>query len=109
MHKFSRLVVMSSLAIAISGCGSSSWVQVTPAGMLVNVATPSEVGNCTRVGTSNVNVLDRVAFVQRGSQKLQDDLVNLARNEAGDIGGNRVVPESTINEGRQTFGVYRCL
>ena len=108
MHNVSRLVVISTLALAISGCGSSSWVQVTPAGMLVSVAAPSEVRNCTRVGTSNVNALDRVAFVQRGSQKLQDDLVNLARNEAGDIGGNRVVPESTIDEGRQTFGVYRC-
>ncbi len=108
MYKFSRLVVISTLAIVFSGCGASSWVQVTPAGMRVSVATPAEVSNCTRVGTSNVNALDRVAFMQRGSQKLQDELVNLARNEAGDIGGNRVVPESTINEGRQTFGVYRC-
>ncbi|MDT8428863.1 MAG: DUF4156 domain-containing protein [Pseudomonadales bacterium] len=86
----------------------SSWVQLTSAGTEVQLATPAEVTSCTRLGTSNANVLDRVAFIQRGTQRLQDELVTLARNDAGDMGGNRVVAESTITEGAQTFGVYRC-
>ena len=39
---------------------------------------------------------------------MQDELLRLARNEAGSMGGNAIVPESVIEEGRQTFGVYSC-
>ena len=63
---------------------------------------------CQRAGTANVNAADSIGFVQRSARQLQEELVNLARNEAGNMGGNRVVPESTINDGRQTFGIFRC-
>jgi hypothetical protein len=35
-------------------------------------------------------------------------LLTLARNEAGSMGVNVVVPESLIDKGQQSFGVYRC-
>lgn len=100
------IVTIIGICALASAC--SSWVQVTPAGRLVSVATPSEVSSCTRVGSSTANALSRIAFVQRGSEMLQEELISLARNEAGDMGGNRVVVESPISEGKQTFGVYRC-
>jgi hypothetical protein len=46
--------------------------------------------------------------VDRGSEKVQDELITLARNEAGTLGGNTIVPDGTIEEGRQRFVVYRC-
>lgn len=101
-----RLPLLVVLALLVSAC--SSWVQLTPAGEQVSLATAAEVGNCRRIGVANVNALDSIGFVDRGASRLQDELVDLARNEAGEQGGNRVVPESTINEGRQTFGIYRC-
>lgn len=101
-----KLFIFSLLAIAAVSC--SSWVQLTSAGAEVQLATPAEVTACTRLGSSRANVLDQVAFIQRGTQRLQDELITLARNEAGDMGGNRIVAESTITEGTQTFGVYRC-
>ncbi|GIT20632.1 MAG: hypothetical protein CM1200mP40_03140 [Gammaproteobacteria bacterium] len=52
--------------------------------------------------------LSRLVVVERGGERLQDELIRLARNEAGDLGGNVIVPESVIEEGRQSFGVYRC-
>ncbi|MDP1757779.1 MAG: DUF4156 domain-containing protein [Pseudohongiella sp.] len=94
-------------ALALSAC-SSNWVQVTPEGQAVRVATTQDIARCTRVGTANVNALDNIAFVQRGAARLQEELISLARNEGGRLGGNRVVPESTIEDGRQTFGVFRC-
>lgn len=103
MYKVSVIVGLSFL---FSACGN--WVQVTSAGRLVTVATPAEVTSCTRLGSSNANAISEIAFVQRGSEKLQDELIDLARNEAGDMGGNRIVVESPIEEGHQTFGVYRC-
>ena len=94
-------------ALALGAC-SSSWVQVTPEGQGVRVATTQDIASCTRVGTANVNAMDNIGFVQRGAARLQEELISLARNEGGRLGGNRVVPESTIEDGRQTFGVFRC-
>jgi hypothetical protein len=105
----SRYMALGGLVAAMSACGaSSSWVQFTAEGSPVRLATTAEVSNCTRVGTANVNALDNIAFVQRGANRLQEELVTLARNEGGRLGGNRVVPESVIDEGRQSFGVFRC-
>ena len=94
-------------ALGLGAC-SSSWVQVTPEGQGVRVATTQDIASCTRVGTANVNAVDNIGFVQRGAARLQEELISLARNEGGRLGGNRVVPESTIEDGRQTFGVFRC-
>lgn len=111
MPSIPRFLQQSALimgaALALQAC-SSNWVQLTPEGRQVIVATAAQVANCSRVGTANVNALDNIAFVQRGAAKLQEELEMLARNEGGALGGNRVTPESTITDGRQTFGVYRC-
>jgi len=103
-----KIVSVSALSALMLGCGASNWVQLTTPAQQVSLASPVQVSNCTRIGTSTVNALAKVAFLQRGSQNLQEELVTLARNEAADMGGNRVVAESTITEGRQTFGVFRC-
>lgn len=102
-----RLALMASAFSALVACGNT-WVQITPEGQAVSLANAADVRNCTRVGTANVNALDNIAFINRGAKPLQAELVGLARNEGGRLGGNRVVPESTIQDGRQTFGVYRC-
>jgi hypothetical protein len=47
-------------------------------------------------------------FLDRNSARLELELVTLARNEAGTMGGNAVVAESVITDGQQRFGVYRC-
>jgi hypothetical protein len=101
--------ITNSLALAclLTAC-SSAWVQLSPAGEQVSLATAAEVRNCTRLGTANVSGADNIGFVQRGANRLQEELVTLARNEAGTLGGNRVTPESAIEDGRQTFGVFRC-
>ncbi|MEX0738600.1 MAG: DUF4156 domain-containing protein [Pseudohongiella sp.] len=102
-----RFAMLGAIALILAACGNS-WVQITPEGERVSLATAADIGNCQRVGVANVNALDSIGFVNRGANRLQEELVSLARNEAGEIGGNRVVPESTIDEGRQTFGIYRC-
>tara|TARA_R110002072_G_scaffold142853_1_gene288468 strand:+ start:30159 stop:30491 length:333 start_codon:yes stop_codon:yes gene_type:complete len=106
-HLLSGRMLALTVAVSLSAC-SSSWVQLSPQGQQVSLATAAEVTNCTRLGTANVSAADNIGFVQRSARRLQEELVSLARNEAGALGGNRVAPESTINDGRQTFGVFRC-
>lgn len=95
------------LAASLTGC-RTEWVQLTPEGEQVSLATPSEVADCRRLGRATVNAADSVGFLQRSARQLQNELVRLARNEAGLMEGNRIVAESTIEDGRQTFGVHRC-
>lgn len=102
-----KIILAISLGATLSACGN--WVNLTSAGRLVTVATPSEVANCRRLGVSTANALSEIVFVERGTAKLQAELIDLARNEAADMGGNRIVVESPIADGRQTFGVYSCL
>lgn len=101
-----KSIAIVSLVGLLTAC--ATWVQLTSAGRLVEVATPAQVASCTRVGTSTANAISSIAFIQRGGSKLQSELIDLARNEAGDMGGNRIVAETPITDGRQTFGVYRC-
>jgi hypothetical protein len=108
ISRMTKGLTFALLPLALLSCGASNWVQLTSAGRQVTLAVPSQVTNCIRVGTSRASALNRVGFIQRGNEKLQEELVTLARNEAGDMGGNRVVAESTIVDGTQSFGVYRC-
>lgn len=101
-----RMFVLSAFLMFLNGC--NSWVQVTSAGESVRSGTGSEVANCQRIGRVQAQTLSRVVIVERGGERLQDELIRLARNEAGDLGGNVIVPESVIVEGRQSYGVYRC-
>jgi hypothetical protein len=81
---------------------------VTNEGEGVRLANAGEVGNCRRLGRTQAQTMSRVVVVERGSERVQEELSRLARNEAGSMGGNTIVPESVIDEGRQTFGVYSC-
>lgn len=85
-----------------------SWVQLTSEGRTVRLATESEVANCSRIGTTTSATTSRLLVVERGGGTVQGELVTLARNEAGLMGGNTIVAGSTIEGGRQQFIVYRC-
>ena len=101
-----KILLSATLFPVLAGC--NSWVQVTDAGEGVQKLTAQEINDCTRIGRSHATTMSRVLLVQRGSARLQEELLRLARNEAGEMGGNAIVPESPIEEGEQTFGVYRC-
>lgn len=105
----SKHIAIATLLVAASLAGCrTEWVQLTPEGEQVSLATPAEVADCRRLGRATVNAADSIAFVQRSARQLQNELVRLARNEAGIMDGDRIVAESTIEDGRQTFGVHRC-
>ena len=99
-------LLLVTFLILLSSC--NSWVGVTTEGASVRLATTSEISDCQRVGRAQAATRSRVAFVERGGERMQEELLRLARNEAGSMGGYTIVPESVIEEGRQTFGVYSC-
>ena len=86
----------------------SSWVQLTAEGQAVRVAEASDVAGCRRIGSATSRTTDEILLIDRPGQRLQDELRTLARNEAGRMGGNTIVPASEIINGEQQFTVYFC-
>jgi hypothetical protein len=98
--KVSGLVILS---FVLSSC---TWVKLTREGESVGIWTAAEVANCTRTGTTTVEVLDK-AVIDRNPEKVALELRTLARNRAADR-GNVIVPEGPPANGEQTFIIYRC-
>jgi len=97
-----RLVLLAGLLTACS------WVETTPQGGSVRVAYADAVANCARVGNVTVSLKNKVAGVERKANKVATELATLARNEGAVMGGDTVVAESPVSQGRQEFGVYQC-
>jgi hypothetical protein len=61
------------------------------------------------VRTVNVKVKDNfVGSMKRSPEKVATELTNLARNEATQFDGDTIVPVSLVQDGRQSFDVYKC-
>lgn len=90
------------------GLGACTWVKATDAGAEVVVADGSGVNNCERKGEVESALKSRVGAFERNATKVAGELETLARNEAAKMGGDTIVAESNVRDGKQTFGVYRC-
>lgn len=98
-----RLSVLTAAVLFLASC---TWVKLTPAGENVAVLTQAEVGNCTRTGTTTVQVRDKVVL-ERDADKVALELRTLARNRAADR-GDAIVASTGVENGQQTFVIYRC-
>lgn len=104
MKKMSLVAV--ALVVLTSAC---TWVKVNEQGANVAVANVANVRNCEKVRTVNVKVKDNfVGSMKRDPNKVATELTNMARNEASSFGGDTIVPASLVNDGRQSFDVYKC-
>lgn len=103
-----RSAVLSVLAASIAAATACTWVKTTPEGDSVRVASPEYVVDCERKGKVTVSLKSRVAGVERKPTKVAEELATLARNEGALLGGDTVVAEGTVTDGRQVFAVYRC-
>lgn len=95
-------VLLGALALACT------WVKVSEGGEAVRVAKRSSVANCESKGRTHAQTTDRVVIFARREQPIQLELETLARNEAALMGGDTIVPATSIEDGRQTFDVYSC-
>ncbi len=101
-----RYFIVSFLVASITAC---QWVKPTDAGHQVSLVKLAHIMNCEKLGATTSKVKARVGLVRRKEREVVDDLVILAKNEAAQIGGDTIIAEGKLNEGQQTFDIYRCL
>jgi len=101
-----KSLLLIAAALGLMAC---SWVTLTPQGDKVRVLSQAEVASCKKIGKTTATVADKVIGLERKEKIIQENLDVLARNAAADMGGDTIVPISPIQEGKQTFAVYRCI
>ena len=105
MRNLLNLVTASSILLLLSAC---TWVQLSNAGELVEIRNATQVAGCDRLGQASSTTMDRLILVDRSSERQQQELFTLARNEASAMGGNAIVAATDVTNGHQRFEVYRC-
>ena len=89
----------------VTGC---TWVKLDPAARNIRVIEPGQAAACKKIGVTRVSLLDKVMGMRRSREKVQEELNTLARNSALDLGGNAVMADSPVEDGRQVFVVFEC-
>ncbi|MBT8440883.1 MAG: DUF4156 domain-containing protein, partial [Gammaproteobacteria bacterium] len=92
-------------SLAISAC---SGIKLTDEGEKIRVLDPGEVQSCRELGKTNTAVTARI-IVDRPIETVSEELRVIARNSAARMGGDTIVPLTVIENGSQTFVVYKCI
>ena len=92
------------LAVVLSSC---TWVHMAPGASAVKVVTGPPAG-CQNRGEVEVSVKDSVAFYDRNTLRVQDELETLARNEAPGLGADTVQPLAPPADGSQRYAAWKC-
>ena len=100
------LFVGLALAVSLTGCATS---KLTESGDKVRVLDPQEVSTCRKLGETNASTTADTLGIERPIETIAKELRLAARNAAGRMGGDTIVPLTVISEGQQTFEVYKCI
>ncbi len=102
-----RLMITLFLTLSLAAC--ANWVKLDEGAENIRLVGSGEVANCDHVGRTTASVRERVGVYQRRPGRVEEELANLARNSALEIGGDTIVADGPVDDGRQRFRIYRCL
>jgi hypothetical protein len=105
-----RFLIITTLALGIGlvGLGGCTWVKPTEAGKGVTLVPVANVTHCERLGATKSSVKHKIGSMDRNEEKVTEELVTLARNEAAEMGGDSIVAQGPAEDGEMRFDVYRC-
>ena len=96
------------LAVLVSTAMGCTYGSVTEAGDQVRVSDAAAVERCEHVGKTNARTRAKVWIFKRGIDHQAEELEMMARDDAAEMGGSDVVAAGEIEDGRQSFEIYRC-
>ncbi|GAC16861.1 DUF4156 domain-containing protein [Aliiglaciecola lipolytica] len=104
MNMLTRYFTLTFLLAVTSACSLGKFQAENQA---VKLQNPSDVADCTLLGTVTEKSRDRWASA-RTDKKIATEVLDLARSEAAKLGGNTLVEKTALIMGSQTFTVYSC-
>ncbi|SEP62916.1 protein of unknown function [Ectothiorhodospira magna] len=99
-------LALLALTLTLGGC---TFIKLTPGGERVRILEAHEIGNCERIGSTSASVAEQVGIFRRPPEKLTQEVEHAARNAAAEMGGDTLVPQGPLREGRRGYDVYRCI
>jgi len=101
-----KITCLFAAAFLLSACATP---KLTEGGEKVRLLDPSEVSSCKNLGRTNTSVTAKVVGIDRPADDVAKELTAIARNSASRMGGDTIVPLTVIEDGSQTFVVYKCV
>ena len=99
--------VVLPLLTGLGGC-TSMMIGERAGSDRVSLADASQVGACQSKGKTVVSVLAKIGFIDRAPEAVEDNLYQLARNNAVDAGADTLVKGESKEFGTRTFEMYKC-
>ena len=101
------IVAVVPLIAGLSGC-ASSLIGVREGSDRVSLADETQVGNCQSKGGITVSVFAKAGLLSRSDKNVEENLYQLARNNAVDVGADTVVKGESQEFGKRTYKMYKC-
>jgi len=106
MKSVDKIILVIAISAVFVGCASP---RLNVGGEKVRVLAPNEVSSCRQLGKTNATVLDKVVGINRPIESIAEELETMARNSASSMGGDTIVPLTVVENGGQSFIVYKCI
>lgn len=88
--------------------GACTFVPLNPGAEKVTQVKLDHIQTCSKLGSTTVNVMEKMGLIERTPESVQENLVTLAKNNAISMDGDTIVAADSVVGGRQTFLVYKC-
>jgi len=97
-----------SFLIALPLFMGLSFVDLTEEGSKVREATMDEVNNCKVVGKGTATTRSKRLLFNRKGEKVQNELIGLAKNESATLGADAIVAGEIGKDGKMKWTGYSC-
>jgi hypothetical protein len=95
------------ILLLLSSCASTI-IGVHPGADRVSLAEAGQVSTCQSKGKTIVTVLSKIGIFDRLEENVEEDLYQVARNNAVDDGADTLVKGESTQFGKRTFSMYKC-
>ena len=100
-------IIFILTALVLLGC-SSHLIKAKKGADSIKLIEHSDSLACQEKGVVTVSVLTKVGFFTRSVEAVEENLVQLARNSAVEIGGNSIVKGEVSEFGKRSFSIFEC-
>ena len=101
------LIPLALSALLLGGCSSTMIGERLGADQIV-LADATQVSKCKSLGRTTLSVLSSLGPITRSAEAVEDNLLQMARNEAVDKGGDTVVKGTSMEYGKRSYEIFKC-